>query len=156
MTDREYELLDFIRSKGPVKWYKVLNAFGPITEGQYNNAVLEQSLEDKLIKSIHSEEKRYRRTIRITPKGLLALLAAEEQMQREASVRQKYVRQEQAQKQTALQRAFQEKANAQSDRDAEHRFQTRLSFWNTVLNVILGTLLANMVPGILRWITSFF
>ena len=96
MTNREYELLDFIRLKGPVKWFKVLNAFGPVTEGQYNNAVLEQALADKLIQSIHPEEKRYRRTIRITTKGLLALLAAEEQMQREASVRQKNVHQNQA------------------------------------------------------------
>lgn len=101
MTNREYELIDYIRTQRSVKWYKVLNAFGPATEGQYNNAVLEKALADKLIQSVDLTQTGYLRTIRITNAGLLALLAAEERTQREASVHYRNVPQKQSHEQFA-------------------------------------------------------
>lgn len=148
MTNREYELLDFIRLKGPVKWFKVLNAFGPVTEGQYNNAVLEQALADKLIQSIHPEEKRYRRTIRITSKGILALLAAGEQMQREASVRAADICDKKRQEHSSLKQTSAERNDQQSEKRADRIFQIALA--------VLQPTIAEVVPIIIEWITSFF
>lgn len=148
MTDREYELLDFIRLKGPVKWFKVLNAFGPVTEGQNNNAVLEQALVDELIQSIHPQERRYRRTIRITTKGILALLAAEEQMQREASVRAGDIREKKNQERSCLNQTSAEGNDQQSEKKADRIFQIALA--------VLPPFITEVVPIIIEWITSIF
>lgn len=161
MTNREYELLEYIRSRNRIPWFKVLNAFGPESQGRNNDAVLKKFLSEGLIEPVWPGEKPPRCVIRLTNKGILALLEAEEQMQLEASLRAQRIRKEQTQQEKELQKAVREQADAQANRAAEHRFQIRLTIWNTVLSAALGAFLSNLdrlIPLIIRaiqWFTSF-
>lgn len=154
MTNREYELLDFIRTRNHVKWYKVLNAFGPKTEGRSNNAVLKKALSDGLIEVVWPGEKPPRCTIKLSEKGILALLAAEEQMQQESLIRAANVRHEKEQEQKRLNRIAIEKADRRAEKRADRKFQVALSLLNTLFSFLLG-LLAEHFLGIIQWFSTF-
>lgn len=67
-----------------------------------------------------------------------------ENHRRQESIRQENIRKEKEEEQKELERIVSERTDRAADREAEHRFQTRLSFWNTVLGAVLGALFSNL------------
>lgn len=59
-------------------------------------------------------------------------------------VRAENVRREQAQKKEQLEQIIRDKAERQAERAAEHRFQARLSLWNTAFGIVLGAIFGNL------------
>lgn len=139
MTNREYKLLSYIRSKNTVKWIDVLNAFDPASEGRTNDAVLEIALDSGLIETPWPSEKPPRCSIRLTVKGILALLSTEEQLQKTAEDAKKI----------ACEEAKQEK---------QQRFENKIAIANLLIPLVTFVLgvLAEHYVGILNWILSLF
>lgn len=145
MTDREYELLEFISSKGPLKWYEVLNAFGPVTEGKRNSVILEKALEDKMIKSVGFKQKGLLRTVQIDNKGILALMDYEDQLQKEASIRAENIRREQNAIEEHNRKLEAEAVRRAEEVHSQYRHDWRVALTGSVVGTVLGvvgTLLA--------------
>lgn len=100
-------------------------------------------------KCILEEHRRKVRAAQVqTRKELDALLEKE-------SIRQENIRKEQTKEQKELERIISDKADREADRAAEHRFQARLSFANSVISAALGAFFSNL-DRIIPWITGLF
>ena len=76
-----------------------------------------------------------------------------ENHRRQESIRQENIRKEKEEEQKELERIVCERTNREADREAEHGFQIRLSFWNTVLGAVLGALFSNL-DRIIPWVAD--
>lgn len=147
MTDHEYEILLFIRKNQPVPFGKIVNSFSPEQRINETKAIIKSDM-DKYITKTSRADPDTRCRIRLTEAGQNALLLEE-------SIRQENVRREQAEEQKELERIVRDKSDREADRHAEHRFQARISFGNTVFGMILGALISNL-DRIIEWFISLF
>ena len=84
MSNREIELLLFIKNNPDIPWADVLNAFDPATKINETNAILKKFLKENLIAiSPYCHNQPPHGRIRISPNGVVVLLA-EQEKQREA------------------------------------------------------------------------
>lgn len=73
MTDREWELLNYIKKHQPVDWINVLNAFDPVNKVITNDALMKNMLKKRYIKLLNPAAGRLLSKIRMRSFGYMAL-----------------------------------------------------------------------------------
>ncbi len=78
MTAKEIKILSYIRDNAPVSWIEVLNTFYENEKLRENEAILKKALSEGLIETTWKAEKPPLCSIRLSSKGIVALMAEEE------------------------------------------------------------------------------
>lgn len=155
MTELEYKILIYIKEKNEIHWIDLLNDLHPEFSYQDTGAVAQMLLDNGLLENPAPVNPPPLCQLRLSDRGRITLLSEEDRLRREESLRQDNIHKEQAQEQKELDRIIRERADCEADRAAEHRFQTRLSLWNTILSAALGAFFTNL-DRIVPFLIQFF
>lgn len=79
MTHKEIELLTYIQENLEPSWAEIINAFDPANHATETNALLRKALEDELISVCPHNGRPPWCHVKLSPKGVAALLAKDEQ-----------------------------------------------------------------------------
>ena len=148
MSDREFQILFFLRSAENPSWVDVLNTVRPPVD---TDAVMKKLLSDGAIEKsgVYTDYS----SVTITAKGLSLLLDETDRRLKEQLAVQKQKDREQAEEQKKLEQIIRDKADSEAHCAAEHRFQIKLSFSATVLSALAGAIFTNLdrlIPWLLR------
>ena len=123
MTDSEYKILSFIRTKNQIPWCDVLNEFSIEPGIIGSDAILRGALASGNIEAIDAAEKPPHCSIRLTKKGIRTLLEAEEARAIQESLRQENIRKEQEKKEEDRRILEDEHTERNREKRSDHRFQ---------------------------------
>ncbi len=164
MTDLELEILRFLNSvHEDLLFTEVQNKFDPAKLCLETGEILNQFLNDGIIKNTTPAEHSPHCRVRITDKGRVLLHDEEERIRKEESIQQENERKENEKQQAAdkkeRDRLAREDSRKDADRKAEHKFQYKLSLMNAFLNFslsFLAGLLVEHFTGIVGLIIKLF
>lgn len=151
MTDSEYKILSFIRTKNQIPWCDVLNEFSIEPGIIGSDAILRGALASGNIEAIDAAEKPPHCSIRLTKKGIRTLLEAEEARAIQESLRQENIRKEQEKKEEDRRILEDEHTERNREKRSDHRFQVFLAIFEAFLSLIVGILLEHFT-GIVDFI----
>lgn len=147
MTDFEYKILTFIyRSRKPVSWASVMNAY--LLDGksiQANDVLLHLLKEELLVKTTPASNPPSCK-IKLSDLGVINLIQEDEH-------RKKLISEEQSAQDKAAADAVRAAEDRAAERKKEHSFQIKLVFLSSFLSFLFGAIASNL-DRLIPWIIS--
>lgn len=150
MSDREFQILSFIRVQETPSWVDVLNAVPPPLE---SDAILQKLCNTGLVEKsgIYKDFS----TVRLTTKGLGLFLEEADRREKAQLLLQQDIEQEQQRKAERHRIAEAQAARYAEERTSDRKFQIRLSFLQAALAFFAGALAANL-DRLIPWLFRLF